>query len=155
MQTRTVILLGGASAFLLLGACGGGGGGSNPQTTFNLAGSYGYVLTAGAMTGNGVADCTADDDASGTATVTWTTGSDQCSLDIEGQVVTANVRGNTITHTKSGADADCDVSYGESWSLTWTSDDAAAGFVKWSCQWTNGGTTYSCAQKDDLTVTRL
>ena len=155
MHTRTAVLV--VGAIWLLGACGGGGGGS-PKTTYNLAGSYDFVLTAGDLTGNGAADCTPDVNDSGTATVTWTTGSNQCTLDIEGQsitaTVTASVNGNTVKKSKSGPDADCDVSYGETWSLTWTSDNAASGYARWSCQWTDSGTVYGCSQQDDLTVTR-
>ncbi len=155
-MSKTVIawfgILAGVSLWL---GCGGGGGGSSPKTTVDLNGSYSYTLTPGVVTGNGAEDCDPSEPATGTVDVTWTTGSDQCQLVVDGtDTYTGTVSGNTMSYARSETNyMDCDT-YQESVSIHMTSADAASGSITWHCSWLYSGTTYTCSAKDTLAITR-
>ncbi len=142
-------------ALLGLGCGGGGGGGSPPTTTHDLNGSYSYSLTPGALTGNGAEDCYPSEAATGTVDVTWTKGSNQCQLVVDGSdTYTATVSGDTMSYARSETNyLDCET-YQETFSIRMTSADAGSGSITWRCSWVYNGGNYSCSAKDTLAITR-
>lgn len=147
-------ILAGVSLSLGCGG-GGGGGGEKPTTTYDLNGSYSYVLTPGTLSGNGARDCDPSDPASGTVDVTWTNGADHCQMVVDGtDTYTGSVNGNTMAYSRSETNYwGCDT-YHESVSIHMSSADTASGAINWTCSWLDGGSTYSCSAKDMLAITR-
>ncbi len=154
-MSRSVIawfgILAGVSLWL---GCGGGGGGTE-RTTLDLNGSYDYSLTPGTVTGNGASDCDPSEPNTGTVDVTWTQGSGQCQVVVDGgDAVTASVHGNAMSYSWSDTNYMNCPTYQESVVIHMTSADTASGTITWHCSWVDNGTTYTCSATDTLAVTR-
>jgi hypothetical protein len=153
MSGRLAARIGILAAACLVWGCGGSGG--SEKTTLDLNGSYEYTLTPGSLSGNGALDCNPTNAATGTVDVTWTTGSNQCTVVVDSEdTYPASVHGNTISYVYSDTDVyDCPT-YQETFTLHMTSATEGTGTIVWHCSWTVGATPYTCSATDALTVTK-